>query len=323
MLKTILGLSPKEYSRVVPALFAYLFDRITMERFIAYVGDRKEGTRIKDIARGNGYMLKNCKLYAYACHAARLAGEPMPRPSAYKVEAADAPLLRRLNLKHLRPRQFKAYTLTEFDAMIKTMITSSDIRNYVGKFVSKKMRFLMDSYAEPRHDIEAFLKEAAIIAVYKQYPRYSSYLHLVNVAKAQIHNKGQSFITSSTSQSRQRLMKDEHGLPQAALVDIETMNDLEAPQSFSNELRERLFALSQIERRLPPRTKEFLLCAAGQYHEGFSSFLNQGNDVAVDAMNYDKYMNKLHSYFDVEPGRVARLYEHIRNTIMGSNLREA
>ncbi len=311
MLRQILSVKGTAFTRVVPALFAYLFDRISMEQFVAYCGDRREGLRIKDIARQNGYVLKNCKLYAYACHKARLANRSLPTPKSYGVTAQDSLILKRLNLKHVDP-SFKAFTLSEFDEMINSMITSSEIRNNIGKFVTKKMSFLMRSYGEKREDIESFLKEMAIIAVYKQYPRYQSYLHLVNVAKAQIHNKGQSFITSSTSKSRQCLIQNLNGGFEAVHESIDTMTELVAPIDYAAELKERITALSKIEHKLPERTKAFLLCAAGQYHEGFSTFLTCNNVDEAERISWEKYMNKVQQYFGVSPQRTTQLFSKIR-----------
>lgn len=320
MLKQILSLSDKEYKRVIPALFAYLFDKIDMEKFIDYVGDRKEGTRIKDIARQNGYILKNCKLYAYYCHCNRSQDLKLPNCAEFEVDQKDSLLLKRLNLKHLGHTKYRAFTLDEFDRTVNRMVASVEIRNNVGKFVTKKMSFLMKSYGETREDIEAYLKEMAIIAVYKQYPRYMSYLHMINVAKAQIHNKGQTFITSSTAKSRQRLIQSSGGGFEAVHVDISTLAEVAAPINYSLEIKERVTALSQIEHVLPTRTKEFLLCAAGQYHEGLSQFLQVGNDVAAETMSYLKYMNRVQDYFGTTPEKVDRLFENIRSRIFQTSL---
>src|SRR3954465_10427737 len=98
MIQQKLGLQPKEYKRVVPALFAYLFNRIDLKKFISFVGNQAEGNRIKDIARKDGYLLKNCKLYAYACYVNRLAGQKLPSNKEFEVDDDDASILKRLNL---------------------------------------------------------------------------------------------------------------------------------------------------------------------------------------------------------------------------------
>lgn len=314
MLKTLLVLEGKDYERIVPALFAYMFDRISMEDFIKHVGNRAEGTRIKDIARASGYVMKNCKLYAYACHTARTKGDKLPTRSSFGIDAEDAPLLKRLNLRHLNPKHYRAYSLAEFDAVVASAL--HDLRNYIGKFVSKKMRFLMDSYAEPRGDIEADMRGHAIASMYKQYPRYESYLHMINVAKAQIHNKGQSFITSSTTKSRNRLMVDAHGVPQAVNVQIDSVVEaVPDAVSYANELKERLTALAQIENKLPERTRLFLMAAMGQPNAGFSEFLNCDNVEAVEAMGWERYMSKLHTFFNTTPARTAVVYDNINKLI--------
>jgi hypothetical protein len=321
MLRQILGIQGTSFKKIVPALYAYLFNRIDMDKFIAYVGDRKEGLRIKDIARGNGYIMKNCKLYAYACYVARKKGEKLPSAKSFEVDAYDSLLLRRLNLKNLNINHFRTFTLAEFEKVVNDMVTSSEIKNYCGKFVSKKMSFLMKSFGESREDIEAHLKEMAIVAVYKQYPRFMTHLHMLNVAKAQIHNKGHTFITASTSKSRQKLTQHEDGSFEAVHVDISTCTEVPAGPQYGAELKERLTALSQVEAFLPQRTKEFLLCAAGHYHEGLSVFMKVSNSDAVDHMSHDRYMAKVQEYFGTNQEKVDRLYENIRARIHQTSVR--
>lgn len=322
MLKTIFDLRGKDYTRIMPAMFAYWFHRIDMERFVAYVGDREEGLRLKDIARGNGYVLKNCKLYAWACHVARREGQPLPKAKAFGVDPTDAALLKRLNLKHLdlEPGDYKSLTLREFDSKVHAVMASSEMRNYIGRFVTKKMTFLMTSYGHGRGDIEQYLREQAVVALYKQYPRFQSDLHMVNVAKAQIHNKGQSFITSSTAKSRQRLQTNDDGSFEAVHVDIEALSTVEAPPEYGSEIRERLKALEKIEHMLPERTREYLLCAAGHHHEGFSAFLKRDNEDAASEMVWDTYIKKLNTYFEVSPDKVSKVFSNLRKKIFETAL---
>jgi len=315
MLKQILGIDNAEYKSIVPALFAYLFHKIDMRKFIDYVGDRKQGLRIKDIARQNGYILKNCKLYAYACYVARVKGTKLPSCTDFGVDRGDSLLLKRLNLKHLNVKHFRVFTLKEFEALVDEMAKSAELKEFTGKFISKKMKFLMDSYGENREDIEAHLREMALVAVYKQYPRFMSYLHMLNVARAQIKNKGQTFITASTSKSRQKLTVQEDGRFEAVHVDISTCVELPAGPQYGLELKERIAALATIESSFPPRTKEFLLCAAGQYHAGLSEFMQVSNSDAIDTISYERYMGLVQKYFNTNQKKVDQLYRNIRARI--------
>lgn len=305
-------------TKTIGGLFAYFFGRIDLNCFIQYVGDSAEGVRLKDIARANGYILKNCKLYAYACHCARLKGEPNPKYGDYAVAKADAAILKRLNLNHLKA--YKAFTLKEYDKLLNQVLNSSELKNYIGKFVTKKMTFLMRSYGETRHDLESFLGEQGLLAIYKMYPRYESYLHVINIAKANIHNKGQSLITSKTAKSRQRLRTNQHGEAEQVHVAMEDIGDIEAPPSYGLELRDKLMALSQLEMRMTPRAKTFLWCAAGQYHPGFSEFLQCSNEDAAESMQYPEYLSSLADYFEVNISQVNQLFLNIRKSAYKCNL---
>jgi hypothetical protein len=313
-------------------LFAYLFYRIDQRQFLNYIVDngivksREEALRIKDVARVNGYVLKNCKLYAWACWRARGLGRPTPRPQAFEVSPVDARVLRRLNLKHLDPRRgydpYAAYSLASFDALTAKMLASVDLRNYIGKFVSKKMGFLMRSFGETRHDLETQLKESAILAWYKQYPRFDSSLHMVNVAKAQIHNTGQTMITSLTSKSRQRLTQNADGSFEALSVDISVVaNEIVAPPQYGAMLHDWLQAMAKVEPMLKPRARDFLLCCAGHHHAGLSAFLQVNNEDAADEWPYQRYMAKVQEYFQTTPERVEKLFNSIRKYADQTNVR--
>lgn len=315
MLKKLFGLDGVEHKRVVPALFAYMFSRINLEDFLAYVGDRKTGTRIKDIAKQSGYVMKNCKLYAYAVHAARTQGLKPPRASAYDIDDEDSALLKRLNLNHLDPKSYRAFTIAEFEKIVTHALNGASLKNYIGRFVSKKMAFLMKSYGVERHDIETYLREMALVSMYMKYPQFESYLHLVNVAKAQIHNKGQSYITGMTTKKRNRLQKDSEGMDQAVHVSMDAVKEQANPESDVPEIKERLQALASIENKLPVRTRNLIKAAMGVKDDGFSAYLKQCNTVAIERMNYERYTNKLYEYYGTTSERMLVVYQNINKLI--------
>jgi hypothetical protein len=321
MLTEILGI---KNLKIVPAMFAYLFYRIDQKTFISYVvdkelvRDRREALRIKDVMRGNGYIMKNCKLYAWACWTARRLHAPMPSAKSFGVNTKDAGVLRKLNLKHLDVMRgtlapFDAWSLRSFDQTTERLLQSPELRNYIGKFVSKKMSFLMKSFGETRHDLEMQLREAALLSWYKQYPRFDSELHMVNVAKASIHNDGHTMITSLSSKSRQRLQRNDDGTFDALTVDIEALADVAAPPQYGALLHDHLQALEAVSHKLNERAQAFLLCAAGQYHEGLTKFLKIDNTDAAEKWPYPRYMAQVQKFFEVTPAKVERLFNAIRS----------
>lgn len=310
--------------KVVPPLFAYLFYRIDQREFLAYVEDRglvasrAEALRIKDAARVSGYVLKNCKLYTWAYWSARVLNATRPKAEDFDVHPEDAKILRRMNLQHLEERttqglpRYPAYSLKTFDKLTARMLASPELRNYIGKFVTRKMTFLMKSYGETRHDLEMQLRESALLAWYKQYPRFESDLHMVNVSKTQIHNTGHTMITSLTSKSRQKLSQNADGTFDAVHVDIDVLADVSAPPQYGQALQDHLQALSAVEHKLNQRAKDFLMCAAGQYHEGLSEFLQVRNDEAADEWPYSRYMAQCQKFFNTTPEKVEKLFSSIR-----------
>ena len=303
--------SRKDFKKIVGGLFAYLFRKIDLNYFIEYVGDREEANRIKDIARLNGYILKNCKLYAYAWHVYKSGVGTRPNIADFKVNESDAFYLRKLILKHV-PTRFRAFTLAEFDSTIEHLVTSREIKNNIGKFISKKMMFLIKSYGHVRTDLELMLSEAAIIAVYKTYPLYENYVHFEAIAKASIHNVGQTFITSATTQSRQRLIRNTDGTFENLHVQTDVLVDLEAPQEYSAHIKESIQSLVKLQPRMSERAQEFLLCCAGHYHDGLSKFLNHPNDRLVEALDYTKYLEKVRKFYKITESQQQKLFQKLR-----------
>lgn len=313
----ILGVRRCNYNVVVGGLFAYLFNRIDLDQYMAHleakgVGDKEEGRRIKDIARFNGYLLKNCKLFAYAYWVAKENGQRLPKPEEFGVLPKDARILRRLNLSHL-PKRFKVFSLEEFDAQIEQVTTCPEMRAYIGRFISKKMKFIMDSYGQERVDIESNLKEAAVSALYKQYPRYESYLHFTNVAKASIHNVGHSFITYMTAKTRQQLLTNADGRNESVHVSLAAITELPSKPSYVHSLRDALASIVSLEHLMGKRCKKFLMCMAGHFDPAFSEFLQADNSEVIESMNYERYKKKLQAHLQLTDAQTGRAFRRLRH----------
>jgi hypothetical protein len=322
MLCEILSLEQKESREIIAALFTYYFGRISQKQFEKIIGDRKRALAIKAASKRSGYVLKNCKLFAYAHYSAKLKGEKLPKARDYGVAVEDAKILRRLNLAHLDVDTYPAFTLKEFEYVINKLCSSSELKTHIGKLVSKKMMFLIKSYGVTRSDITLELYEAAISVAYRTYPMYESYLHFVNIAKANIHSIAHSMIHFYTAKSRQRLQKTEHGGHEAVNVDIGTLADIAAPENYGDELKEQIKAIEKAQNALnvKPQQRNFLLCLAGQRNESFSEFLGTPNDEAVERMSYPNYMKKAMAYFEMTPAKTERLFERLRQEMLGTPL---
>ena len=309
-LRTVLDIPRQDFNRVTSILFAYLFGIIKKSEYTEMIDDRLLSKAVLASARSSGYVLLNCKLYAYACWCARASEQPLPRASTFEISPKDASLLRRLNLAALGDR-FHAFSLSGFTRVLNRVMLKADLDQYIGKYVTRKMTFLMKSYGVSRHDLETTLLQSALYAIYKQYPRYESGLHLINICKTTIHNVGQNLIQYHTRKKRQALSRSDDGSFSSVLVSLDQIIDVPAEDD-EHEVRHALMSLAALEHRMSPKVREFLHCAAGVYHEGLSEFLGKPNDDLVEAVPYSRYLDKLRSYFEISEQQTERLFERLR-----------
>jgi hypothetical protein len=297
-------------AKIGGAVFAYLFHRITQRELVAIIDDKEKEERILEVVRRKGYVLRDCKLYAWAAYRARF-GYPKPSIKEFGVTRRDAAFLSRLNLGHLSI-DFESYNLEDFKALVEGTVKSPTMDAYIGRFISKKMLFLTRSYGVKRSDLESDMLSGALRAVYMHFPRFESLLHFTNVAKAAIHNTGMSLITYHTSPARQRLFINESGGFEATHVDVDVMSSVEAPQQYMAHAKESLEVLVKLAHKMRPDVQRFLLCCAGHYDEGFSDYLETDNSLAVDSMAYSRYLGKARKYFEFSETQVQKLFEKLK-----------
>lgn len=305
------------------AAFAYLFHRIDQKEFIRLVDDRETSERVLQYLRTDGYMLKNCKLYAWAFYKHRMGKGSEPDPMEFGiikksvtgrdvVKKRDVEFLSRLNLKHL-PMRFEAHSLENYDALVEGIIGGPKLNQYIGKFISKKMTFLIRSFGVRREELESDLIYAAMRAIHLTYPRFESLLHMENVAKSAIHNTGQSLITYHTSPARQRLYVDQHGDFKAVRsADNTQLLSVKAPDGYLSHARDSLETLVKLSKNMREDVQRFLLCCAGHFDEEFSKFLKEDNSMAVDAMAYSRYLKKAQRYFGYTDEQVSNLFSKLK-----------
>lgn len=312
-LSSCLHLDQRTVNKVGGAIFAYLFHRVTQKQLTDYVADRDIAEKVLNSVRKDGYLLKNCKAYAWAFHKARHSGETVPNRKAYGIHLSDVKLLQRLNLQHLAIK-YDSWTVRDLDLIVRDTLDCQAMHQHIGKYISKCLLFLIRSYGVPREDLETEMRAWAIRAIYMTYPRFESLLHVTNVAKSAIHNCGQNLIQYYTSPSRQRLQKTADGAFEARHVAYDTLAHVAVDDEDRNELRDKLESLVSLAEKKGMRedVQRFLLCCAGQYDEGFSEYLEVDNSQLVEEISYPRYLKKARSYFSFTEMQVQKLFEKLR-----------
>lgn len=310
----------KHYQFTVGIIFAYLFHRISQQEMVEELKDRLDPPKIKSVvtlAKKDGHILKNCKLFSWAYFKHRHGGQK-PKALDFELSRGDTQILSRINLNHLK-LDYQAHSLSEFDKLVGEVVYGQAINTYMAKFISKKMSFLIRSYGITRADIEGELEASAIKALYMHYPRYESYLHCENIVRTTIHNCGHTLITYHTSPARQRLIATSPGVFEARHTDIANLS--QTPVTFSHSLyewKDELEALVQVckKKKVAKEVRRFILCCAGQFDSGFSAYLGRDNSEIVDTVNYGRYVKKAQKYFGYEDAEVSRLFASLRRHLI-------
>ena len=138
------------------------------------------------------HFLRECKAYLYA-HTV----DPYTNRRDYGVNAATANLLHKTvdenkDLKQLLARlasKYPAYTLPQLDQLIAGALTNTDFQTYIGKFVSRKMAFMLND-GLAKEDIKQDLLLACHRSMLKTYPVFNDAGHIQALIKRTAHNQG-------------------------------------------------------------------------------------------------------------------------------------
>jgi hypothetical protein len=296
-------LMQSQVTEKVTTLFSYLFNYINKYEYREALG-KDEAKELWNSTKNNGYILKNCKLYIYARHK-----NPNINPSQFSIEKGDARYLSSITFRGLRG--CKAYSLTSFDKLESDIVLSLTLRNYIGKFINKKLRFLIKSYGQGYDDLFSDLQAAAIYALRKQYPYYESELHAMNICKTAIHNVGQGLIEFHTRKRRQALFSSD-GVFQSVSVPYDSLADIGIEPAHEDCLRLNIQSLVKIADSLPKSARAYLSVLAGIQDPGFSLFLGEDNSNLVDTYSYGKYRLLAMEYFSVSESMEHKLFQQIK-----------
>lgn len=310
MLKSLFGANT---AQVVPIIFAYLFNAIGKYKYRELIGDKDLAKETWTTVESNGYILKNCKLFVYASWVNKKNGLPTS-PAKFGIHQEDVKLLRSLDLSHLKLKKLKLpMSIFDYDNLEGSILTSSELKNYIGKFISKKLIFLR-SYGLSREEIHSHLLFASIFALRKHYPDFQSELHALNICKTSIHNSGMCLIEYWTRGKRQALLK-ENDTFQSVHVPLESVHDVGVAPEHEDDFRLNLQSLVALVPKMKPRQQTFVSVAAGIYDPGFSMFIGSDNSEVVDVWSYDRYLGQLRQYFNVTEQQVSALLSNLRRQL--------
>lgn len=295
--------------RILVMCLRYVFGLINKRQINKEVSLKER--RVVDQILSDGYFLKNCKLYTY-----KVLKDKRAHYQKYDITRDDARCLRSC-IKYLVDvdTSWPAIPISEIDSYVNTLL-SNKIDVYMGKFITKKLSFLVKSYGLTYHDIKTDMIFSGINAIYKSYPRFESKLHAINIAKRAIHNAGMGLISYNTKSCRNQLYRDQDGLFQSKVRELSTIATLPIEDN-----KEELVTHKSIELLISSNTllneqgQRFIRIAAGKYDADFSQFLGMDNRDYIEQCKYSLYLRKLRKYFRLSIEETEEFFNDIKELL--------
>ena len=307
MLNALTGTSGRAKGQMLQLYFDYLFGNITKN-------EMKESFRYADLdvtkvdLVQHGYLCRNCKLFVYA-----LATGKALEAKHYGVERRDTKALTWVaHHVDIDTSWCDPWNLARLEKNENAIVYG--LKTYIGKFVTKKMTFLIKSYGLHRHDIETELYCAGLWALHKKYPFFETSLHAINTVKTAIHNRGMDIIAKNTREKNQRLIRNKDGTFESVNVDVSVLNSLQAPEPFEMRYRDEREGLKSLQKVMNDRGALYISLARGEYNADFSDYIGLNNTEAAEE-NYDSYLRKVDRFLKVTPEERERFFGKLRRVL--------
>lgn len=264
-----------------------------------------------------GELYKNSKFYLYS----RFTIPATPTKAGITSDEAEAlrlaakfPPLEEFLTEMRDVRKCHPLTVERLDAYIGKVLTSQNIKDYTGKYINAKMRFLITSYGQTYGDLFSKLITSAYFGLIKQYPNFENFDHLYKLAKVTIHNSGVNIILKETSQKRNVLEQHSDGTYFKNTLDIDVLPNEDTPIATSflvtgidgayQSLWEEKFSLRELSTssKLNDNHKRYLKLLLGEPEEEFLNFIG-GSNVNLFEENYSAYTTKVCEYLGISKAR--------------------
>ncbi len=305
----------------------YLFRGLNYKAFAArlqklcVVGHKPNIRAITEAIAQNGSVLRNLKVWIFYVvknrvdyRKANTLAEQWSIPAQDVLEFSN---INRTTLAYLRKlsRQFKALTLERLDQSVVTIV--HDIRDWLGKFVSRKLRFVIQSQGLHRHDVENELLYKGVQGLYAMYPCVQTSLHAKNVVKRVIHNQGINMIHHFTTQKVGRLLRDATGTFSARVIALDgaQLANAVAPNTTSDLALD----LARSMRGFKPKQRSFVELLCGAYSKEFTDWLVSvggysvdTNEELLDRLKPKRYIDLALRWLGIDAEAGARFLQHLQ-----------
>lgn len=270
----------------------------------------------------NGELLKNCKLFVYAHingKAKTAANVPLSEDDRTACTiAASNKTLAELCVGLHEDNKLPVISFKNFDAVISAAILNPDLIAYQKHLVRSKLRFLVAAGLSAS-DASSRLTAAALIALYKAYPRFGTLGTMLAIAKTAMKNTSTNIIKEYTTQGRNIFRGGPGMATEIVSLSLDILMDegtdgtggsMESANLISSagtsggfhdstEWAESTLGEAIHSSSLTQNEKDFILVISGYPHKSFSDYLGVDCTEASSTMALSRFKRKAAVFFQV------------------------
>jgi hypothetical protein len=319
-----IGYSKAEARKILPSLFLYLFRAFK----------QSELYRRAELINPNVDLFKlmpriplmgEITLHDKVCIFALFQGEnPGIKPNAYiKTAVLSDPEVQDWLSQY---KDFPAYDIATVRALEGRALANPEITTYIGKFINRKMRFIMDYYGVEFEELCEALQERAIHNLRVNYPNWNSSGEMLAMSKSAIANAGQNLLKYYSATKRAKVDKNNKAV-EYSLDAIQELNG-SGPEYqalvYSDtldrgmEIMEASLSVEQLIKSLhsKPKAKLLVELLSGKYNAGFSNFLNRDCCEYADEAPFEKLLSKACDYIGVDVDKAMPFLKKMTHTAL-------
>jgi hypothetical protein len=221
-----IGYTVREARQVMPSLFLYLFRAFNQSELYRRSLEINPNVNLFKLMPRIPLM-GEITLHDKVCLFALFQGEDpgiKPNPYVKTVLLKDAELLAHLE----QFRDFPAYDVATVTSLEARALMNNEIKAYIGKFIFRKMRFILKSYGVDKDELEGSLQERAIHNLRVNYPNWKTSGDMLAMVKSAVANAGHNLIKYYAATKRAKVDGENH----AVEYSLESMQEMsgDAPE---------------------------------------------------------------------------------------------
>lgn len=225
-------------------------------------------------------------------------------------------------------------SLQNIQGLIGRAVTDPDFKTYLSKFIHRKMYFMTGGSKAKVDELFSEMQLSAVYALQRAYPCWSTYGHMLAIAKTAAHNAGQNAIQASVTDKRQSLVRNADGTYHSITMHIDSSPESSAYALTQDALtaditgsrmsdacvdRDVVSSLNALassgKAPLSVKNRHYLTLLLGYHDADFSAYLGAENDDAIHSLSFQAYNDKACAYLGISQTESRSFLQVVKNLL--------